>query len=65
MDDDGEKGIVWMVDGEERPFDPVSRSRRPWLEESTEWGARDGGADDVAGEGASGDEEEPPRLEWI
>ncbi len=35
---DDEDGIFWLVDGEERPFEPAGRGARPWLEESVEWG---------------------------
>ena len=30
--------LVWLEDGEERPFTPPPEHRRPWLEESAAWG---------------------------
>ena len=59
----GEKDIVWLVDGEERPFEPLEEVRRPWLEESAAWGqpdAPDQGGDDGGGEGDDG-----PALVWL
>lgn len=41
-------GLVWLVDGAERPFEAAPERRRPWLEESVEWGAPGGPPDDDA-----------------
>lgn len=57
-----EKGIVWLVDGEERAFEPLEEVRRPWLEESAAWGQPDAPS---PGEGRDADGDEPPQLQWI
>lgn len=36
-------GLVWLVDGTERPFEAAPERRRPWLEESVERGVPSGG----------------------
>ena len=64
---DKDGGIVWLVNGEERPFEPLEETRRPWLEESTSWGEPAAG-DGPAGRGPSGkddDASEPPQLVWL
>ena len=57
---DGPGGLVWLERGEERPFEPLPERRRPWLEESTGWGApADGG-------GREPDEPDAPsELVWL
>ena len=60
----GEKDIVWLVDGEERPFEPLEEVRRPWLEESAAWGQPDAPNRDKGDEGG-GDGDEPPQLVWL
>lgn len=52
--------LVWLEDGEERPFSALPERRRPWLEESTTWGD---GARDVRP--ASEDPEPPDTLVWL
>ena len=32
-------GLVWLVDGDERPFEDAPATCRPWLEESSDWAA--------------------------
>lgn len=58
----GEKDIVWLVDGEERPFEPLEEARRPWLEESSSWGQPD-----VPHQGTDlGDKgDDAPTLVWL
>ena len=58
---DGAGGIVWLENGETRPFEPREETRRPWLEESSGWGEPDvaGGAD------PKDDDAEPPELVWL
>lgn len=34
----GPEPLVWLENGEERPFAPLPEHRRPWLEESAAWG---------------------------
>ena len=46
----GAGGLVWMVDGDERPFEDIPAEVRPWLEESSDW----------ASEGRSSEDEKPP-----
>lgn len=58
---DGESGILWLVDGQERPFEPALERRRPWLEESTSWGASER---DEKDEPAS-PPDESPTLVWL
>ena len=55
---DDEDGIFWLVDGEERPFEPAGRGARPWLEESLEWGTRDEPEPEP-------DEDGPAELVWL
>lgn len=57
-DDTTRHDIVWMVDGEERPFETLGDRRRHWLEESATWGS-DGR------EPSPGDDPEPPELVWL
>lgn len=57
-DDTTRPDIVWLVDGEEHPFETMGDRRRPWLEESAAWGSD-------AREGAPGDDPEPPELVWL
>lgn len=59
-----EKGIVWLVDGEVRPFEALEEVRRPWLEESAAWGQPDVPNRDKDGEGDK-DGDEPPQLVWL
>lgn len=59
-DDDGGIGLVWLVNGEERAFEP-SPEHRPWLEESTSWGSAEGPAD----EARKLDDDAPPELVWL
>ena len=56
----GAEPLVWLEDGEERPFSALPERRRPWLEESTTWGD---GARDVRP--ASEDPEPPDTLVWL
>lgn len=35
-------GLVWVVDGEDKPFRDASETQRPWLEDSFDWA--DGGS---------------------
>lgn len=56
---DDEEDIVWFEDGHEIPFE-VAGARRPWLEESSDWGS-DGGADGEQDD----DADEPPALIWV
>lgn len=61
---DDEPDIIWLVDGDEVPFEDVRRSGRPWLEESAAWGA--GGEDDPRSSDDNGDDEEgPSELVWV
>ncbi|OUO33876.1 hypothetical protein [Olsenella sp. An293] len=61
-----EGGIVWMVKGEERPFEPLEDVRRPWLEESVSWGAPEGAERDKGDKGDEDDEsDEAPTLVWL
>lgn len=59
----GEKDIVWLVDGEERPFEPLEEVRRPWLEESAAWGQPD--APDQGGDDGGGGGDDAPALVWL
>lgn len=56
-------GIVWLENGEERAFEPLPELRRPWLEESSAWGAALGNKPEAGG--PSGDSPEPPELIWL
>lgn len=56
-------GIVWLEKGEERAFEPLPELRRPWLEESSAWGAAPGNKPEAGG--PSGDSPEPPELIWL
>ena len=60
---DAPAGIVWLERGEERAFEPLPELRRPWLEESSAWGAASGG--DAEEGGPSGDSPAPPELIWL
>ena len=57
-----EKGIMWLVDGEERAFEPLEEVRRPWLEESAAWGQPDA-PDRDKDAGDKGDD--APTLVWL
>lgn len=57
-DDTTRRDIVWLVDGEERPFETMGDRRRPWLEESAVWSSEDRDL-------GSGDGPEPPELVWL
>lgn len=68
MDDDGgigEAGLLWLVNGEERPFEPAGRGERPWLEESAEWGrsAADSGSEDQ--DPPDSPKDDAPQLVWL
>lgn len=52
--------LVWLEDGEERPFAPSQESRRPWLEESATWGEGS-----RAARPADDGPEPPDTLVWI
>lgn len=54
------ESLVWLEDGEERPFSALPERRRPWLEESATWGE---GSRDArpADEGP----EPPDTLVWL
>lgn len=67
MDDDGgirEVDLLWLVNGEERPFEPAGRGERPWLEESAEWGRS---ADDQGSDPEPPDppKDDSPHLVWL
>lgn len=64
MDEDGDTGIVWMIDGREVPFEAAGESRRPWLEESSAWGEPDAPAE-LPEDGEKDDDAEPPELLWV
>lgn len=64
MDEDGDTGIVWMIDGREVPFEAAGESRRPWLEESSAWGEPDAPAE-LPEDGEKDDDTEPPELLWV
>ena len=53
-------GLVWLVDGEDRPFRDASETQRPWLEDSADWG--DGQPDPAP---APKPDDEPGGLVWI
>lgn len=57
--DDRGAGIVWLEDGREVAFEPAG-ARRPWLEESSDWGDAP-----AAPEGDKRPDEEPPELVWL
>lgn len=63
MCDEGARGIVWLQDGEEEPFEPAPPPRR-WLEESLEWssGERD---EEEPGDGAPEGERGASTLTWL
>lgn len=58
MDDEDGIGIVWLEDGHEVPFEAAG-ARRPWLEESSDWGS--GAAAAVDGDNP----DDPPALVWV
>ena len=51
------EGLVWLVDGDERPFEPLPDLRRPWLEESSSWGS--------PREDAPAEDPVPDTLVWL
>lgn len=54
--------IVWVVDGAERPFEPLpEEARRPWLEEAGSWGAPAPRAEEPRDER----EPAPAALVWV
>ena len=53
--------IVWLENGEERPFEAAPETRRPWLEESAGWGSKDADGDDDDPK----DPPAPPELIWV
>ena len=57
---DAPDGIVWLENGEERPFEPLPERRRPWLEESSAWGGSDGGEEHPDDDG-----DDAPELIWL
>ncbi len=61
MGDEGDKGtgIVWLEDGREVAFEPAG-ARRPWLEESSDWGE---GSESPGP--SEPHEPEPPELVWL
>ena len=40
MDGERGRGLVWLEDGREEPFEAAA-PLRPWLEESLQWAARE------------------------
>ena len=55
------EGIVWLEKGDEVAFEP-SGPRRPWLEESSNWGQPDAPNRD---EDAGDEGDDAPTLVWL
>lgn len=51
--------LVWLVDGDVRPFVDVTPSHRPWLEESVDW------ASDGEPAPPPGSPDAPDKLLWL
>ncbi len=51
--------LVWLVDGEDKPFRDASETQRPWLEDSFDWGEGVSGSSPSSGDDDSGD------LVWL
>ena len=45
--------LIWLVDGDELPFEDVSADFRPWLEESSDWASEETPPESPAGPPAS------------
>lgn len=58
---DAPGGIVWLENGEERPFELLPERRRPWLEESSAWATPEG----ESGERPDDDGDDAPELIWL
>lgn len=51
--------LVWLVDGDELPFEDAASAHRPWLEESAAWASAE--KEDATPEKS----QEPETLIWL
>lgn len=52
--------LVWVVDGEDKPFRDASETQRPWLEDSFDWA--EGGSGSSA---AASSDSDSGDLVWL